>query len=573
MQLPSTTKPTLDQLSFHIRSIDHISVSFVSQQWDWIPTLAQEEEYVWIYVIQGQGTAIIQSQSVPWSSGKSWIIRPGREIHFNLTGIEHMELYVVTFDVINHTQRVPECYDQWFEDGAEEIIIYPPLRLQQQLDDLYQHYGQKDSTSLKQLYAYDCQLLFQQMFRTVLEARLSSNRWSDVTQAVQSTINIIHLHYAEEWTVNRLSLLSDVPIWQYSTIFQTLTGFKPLEYLTQLRVEKAKQLLLTFPKRLLREIALEVGFKDEYYFSRQFRKLEGLTPKQYTRHAVQRVMVRDWTGHQVQIPLAPQRIIYYGDTLGDLLVLGIIPVGSNLSDHTQVISPSIYKQIVEIGFPVDIEKVKTLSPDVIIFSHTDENKYDQLSAIAPTLTFNSWDRLDHRLQLLGQWFNRSKEADKWLSSYHREVTQMWSELQAIMATGTTASVLTIEQGTRLFVMGNIGLSSWICHHQGFEYVPAMRRVIEAQRGYKEIEANHLVEYTGDYIFMLLSAEPQAREEAYRLINSPLWQNLKAVRNRNVYVLEANPWNYGDAYTQKKLINQFKKMLLTVDSSQQIASTT
>lgn len=573
MQLPSTIKPSLDQLSFHIRSIDHISVSFVSHQWEWTPTIEQEEEHVLIYVIQGQGTAIIQSQSTSWSSGKSWIIGPGREIQFNHKETECIELYVVTFDVIHHTPRVPERYDPWLDDGAEEIIIYPPLRLQQPLDDLYQRYQQNDSTCLDQLYAYDCQLLFQQIFRTVLEARLSSNRWSDATQAVQSTIHRIHLHYAEEWTVNRLALLSGVAIWQYSTIFQTLTGSKPLEYITQLRVEKAKQLLLTFPKRLLREIALEVGFKDEYYFSRQFRKLEGVTPKQYAHHAVQHVMVQDWTGHQVQIPVFPQRIIYYGDTLGDLLVLGITPVGSNLSDCTKAILPSMYEQIVEIGFPVDIEKVQALSPDVIIFSHSDENRYDQLSTIAPTLTFNSWDLLDHRLQLLGQWFNRSKEADRWLSSYHQEVTQMWSELQSIIATGTTASVLTIEQGARLFVMGNIGLSSWLCHNRGFEYVPAMRRVIEARRGYKEIEPDHLVEYTGDYIFMLLSAEPEAREEANILMNSPVWQNLKAVRNQNVYVLEANPWNYGDAYTQKQLINRFKTMLLTSNSVQQTANTT
>lgn len=93
---------------------------------------------------------------------------------------------------------------------------------------------------------------------------------------------------------------------------------------------------------------------------------------------------------------------------------------------------------------------------------------------------------------------------------------------------------------------------------------AMRRVIEAQRGYKEIEPDQLAEYTGDYIFMLLSAEPESREAASTLMNSPLWQNLKAVRNQHVYVLEANPWNYGDAYTQQKLMDWFKTMILTAN---------
>jgi YesN/AraC family two-component response regulator len=47
--------------------------------------------------------------------------------------------------------------------------------------------------------------------------------------------------------------------------------------LSQLRVRKAKE-LLAWPDRTLKEVARSVGFQDELYFSRVFKKSEGVSP-------------------------------------------------------------------------------------------------------------------------------------------------------------------------------------------------------------------------------------------------------------------------------------------------------
>jgi two-component system response regulator YesN len=65
-----------------------------------------------------------------------------------------------------------------------------------------------------------------------------------------------------------------------STVFAQETGEKFIDYLTRIRLEKARQLLRnTTMKRS--DIALETGFNDPQYFSYIFKKNEGISPREY----------------------------------------------------------------------------------------------------------------------------------------------------------------------------------------------------------------------------------------------------------------------------------------------------
>jgi len=66
-----------------------------------------------------------------------------------------------------------------------------------------------------------------------------------------------------------------------SKIFRGQTGMSPSEYLTKLRIEKAKSLLDEQQDLLVREVGVLVGYNDPYYFSKAFRKITGLWPTQY----------------------------------------------------------------------------------------------------------------------------------------------------------------------------------------------------------------------------------------------------------------------------------------------------
>lgn len=66
----------------------------------------------------------------------------------------------------------------------------------------------------------------------------------------------------------------------FSTVFSQTTGRSFISYLTELRIEKAKE-LLTSTNMKLADIALAIGYSEPNYFSHVFRKSEGITPKEY----------------------------------------------------------------------------------------------------------------------------------------------------------------------------------------------------------------------------------------------------------------------------------------------------
>ena len=65
--------------------------------------------------------------------------------------------------------------------------------------------------------------------------------------------------------------------------FKEDTGATPLEYLTNLRINRAKKLLRATPYQSIESIAAGCGFSDTFYFSRVFKKQVGIAPRDYRK--------------------------------------------------------------------------------------------------------------------------------------------------------------------------------------------------------------------------------------------------------------------------------------------------
>ena len=75
-----------------------------------------------------------------------------------------------------------------------------------------------------------------------------------------------------------------ISVSYFSSIFKSYTDLTFVEYLTERRVEKAKQLLKNTDKSIA-EISEAVGYKEPHYFSMIFKKSTGMTPKNYRKHS------------------------------------------------------------------------------------------------------------------------------------------------------------------------------------------------------------------------------------------------------------------------------------------------
>lgn len=87
-------------------------------------------------------------------------------------------------------------------------------------------------------------------------------------------------NYAHENAVSEMMARSGLPDRTFSRRFRAATGYSSIDYVQTLRVEEAKQILLT-EKKAVDDIAFEVGYADPTYFRRLFKRRTGTTPSKY----------------------------------------------------------------------------------------------------------------------------------------------------------------------------------------------------------------------------------------------------------------------------------------------------
>lgn len=111
---------------------------------------------------------------------------------------------------------------------------------------------------------------------SAIRDRIEDQSESTVTKAKK----YIQENFANEISLDDVSRAVNVSPYYFSKLFKEEVGVNFIEYLTELRIEKAKELLRddTLP---VREVSALAGYPDQNYFSRIFKKQTGLTPRQF----------------------------------------------------------------------------------------------------------------------------------------------------------------------------------------------------------------------------------------------------------------------------------------------------
>ncbi|WP_206109304.1 AraC family transcriptional regulator [Paenibacillus sp. HB172176] len=98
-------------------------------------------------------------------------------------------------------------------------------------------------------------------------------------QVIDRTIVYIHEHYGNDISLESCGDHVGMSSYALSKLFKSVTGVNFIDYLTELRIGNAKELLLTTNLRI-NDVAEQVGYQQRY-FNRIFKKLVGTTPSEY----------------------------------------------------------------------------------------------------------------------------------------------------------------------------------------------------------------------------------------------------------------------------------------------------
>ncbi|HWH68427.1 MAG TPA: AraC family transcriptional regulator, partial [Candidatus Sulfotelmatobacter sp.] len=99
-------------------------------------------------------------------------------------------------------------------------------------------------------------------------------------ERVARSIEFMKAHLREPLQIPTLAAMVSLSRSHYTTLFRRVTGYAPLSYLNHLRMQRAVQLLNT-TSLSIKEISDQLGFSDQFYFSRAFRKLHAHSPSEH----------------------------------------------------------------------------------------------------------------------------------------------------------------------------------------------------------------------------------------------------------------------------------------------------
>jgi len=104
---------------------------------------------------------------------------------------------------------------------------------------------------------------------------------SHIQRILKTTVEYILENFAKPLTLEAIAQQVHLSPAYFSSLFKREQGQTLTEFLTQVRLEKAKELLRGNPSLSIYEISKQVGYEDANYFSRIFKKKMGISPIAY----------------------------------------------------------------------------------------------------------------------------------------------------------------------------------------------------------------------------------------------------------------------------------------------------
>lgn len=508
----------LDQLHISLADFDCRSLSTGTAQ------LGAADCWLFVAVTGGSGRLSANGGAYRLAVGAAFVFPPGTPVEAINEGSGNLSMYRAAFRVGRVALAGPEDEAIVLPCVGEARLI-PFSRAVDCLDML--HALGNGSTALER-FKRNCR--FQELLILILEAGQDRSDASDTRSAVERSIAYIRANFREEITLRKLTDLSGVGKSQYVRLFREQTGKSVTEFVTDLRITRAKELLATTADPL-RDIARGTGFSDEYYFNRRFKQAVGLSPRQY------------WSENKRQ----PKIVAL--EYLGEMLALGVKPIGA-ARFLMEFAEEEDRRGVSDFDEGTDaVARIAAMRPDFVLgMNNRDEEMRERLSRIVNVETVQWEDDVFAHMRAIGTLVGREREAAAWIGRYEAKAETLRNRFKPLVGADETAVAFGIFRDfVCVFTDRNIGHTLYnVCGFRppgGIFGLIADRTVV----GALNIEPERMTEFDADRIFLLVHPDALARRRHREIMASRIWRRLTAVRAGRVIELD-NRWFPYDAHT-------------------------
>ena len=229
---------------------------------------------VFEYVISGSGTVKTSTATFHPSAGDSYFLRAGESHdYYSNTKDPWVKIWINVMGPL--PTSVLDAY------GLTKSTLLPQIDISDYLEQIHK-IAYTHTTDMNLMYDR-CFVVFVRLCQYIRQALSEHKNFSNISDNIIQLKNYIDTHLEEPLTLEKCNDISHLSTSQTIRSFRQAYGVPPYEYLSQQRIESAK-VLLRGSALDIQDIAMQLGFTDQYYFSKYFKKRTGKSPKDYRNY-------------------------------------------------------------------------------------------------------------------------------------------------------------------------------------------------------------------------------------------------------------------------------------------------
>ncbi len=241
---------------------------------------------------------LVKGEAVLYLNEKKYIIKDYDFIYINkydrhklIPDLSKSIVYVLEFEpnFIGNSKKYNEIFNFFssLTDESKIISVNTPNLSQVILnlkDMLFEsQYKHEDYKLFLEIRLMDILLSIKRYF-TIKEPLYNKKEEDEYNKnIIKNVLDYVENHYYEKLTLDIISQKAHLSKRQFTRIFKKITGITFVEYLNDIRIKKALQMLRSNNENEIIYVCFETGFNDLSYFYRIFKKYTGLTPKEYIK--------------------------------------------------------------------------------------------------------------------------------------------------------------------------------------------------------------------------------------------------------------------------------------------------
>ncbi|MET3208437.1 UNVERIFIED_CONTAM: AraC family transcriptional regulator of arabinose operon [Paenibacillus sp. PvR008] len=236
--------------------------------WKWQVRERPMPNYDLFYVWSGEGTVVLNGESYPVSQGSCFLFKPGDDTRATHNPQKPLILTYIHFDLTEQPEIIPASYRMLEETVEVEHMLARYVRLR-----LERAYGAEEEGRLilKQLMIH--------LLRADRKEPQEQPASHQLTEAIRETANYVRQHPGLPHRVEDLAARAGLSPRYFSIKFKELLGVSAQSHIINMRIERAQHLLLHAGMNVT-EVAEALGYRDIFFFSRQFKQYTGKSPSE-----------------------------------------------------------------------------------------------------------------------------------------------------------------------------------------------------------------------------------------------------------------------------------------------------